>query len=49
MLEPVSDTEMRVHFAVPHGSSACVEFYEDASRSTVRRPTNAHAEGIWQD
>ena len=34
MLEPVSDTEMRVHFAVPHGcSSACVEFYEDASRS----------------
>ena len=24
---------MRVHFAVPHGSSACVEFYEDASRS----------------
>ena len=34
MLEPVSDTEMRVHFAVPHGcSSARVEFHEDASRS----------------
>ena len=41
MLEPVSDTEMRVHFAVPHGQFciASVEFYEDASRSeTIRRP-----------
>ena len=33
MLEPVSDTQIRVHFAVPHGcESACVEFYEDGSR-----------------
>ena len=30
MLEPVSDTKMRVHFAVPHGcSSARVEFHEN--------------------
>ena len=33
MLEPVSDTQIRVHFAVPHGcSSARVEFYKDGSR-----------------
>ena len=33
MLEPVSDTKMRVHFAVPHGcSSARVEFHENGSR-----------------
>ena len=34
MLEPVSDTKILVHFAVPHGcSSAAVEFYEDESSS----------------
>ncbi len=34
MLEPVSDTKIMLHFAVPHGcSSACVEFYEDESSS----------------
>ena len=34
MLEPVSDTKILVHFAVPQGcSSAAVEFYEDESSS----------------
>ena len=33
ILEPVSDTKIMVHFAVPHGcSSARVEFYKDGSR-----------------
>ena len=33
MLEPISDTQIMVHFAVPHGcSSARVEFDEDGSR-----------------
>ena len=34
ILEPVSDTKILVHFAVPQGcSSAAVEFYEDESSS----------------
>ena len=38
MLEPVSDTEIRVYFAVPHGcSSARVEFDEDGSRGWYGR------------